>query len=520
MASSRRIAAVTVGLTLLLGACGPAREVEPNDSYQQATPLKPGRTAVGTISNPKDVDWYRLDVVSEGVLSVKLGGIRDVDFVISAYDKDRRELVRVDETTVGGDEQLMSLGVSPGIYYLVVSNKNPTANNPKQEYRLETKLAPAAGRERQPNFTALTAQPIEAGGVVRGWYWPTRNLLVDDPQAQGVDHWFSVEVQKQGLFLLNVDVSEVRKVDPILEVYDTNGYKLTTVDQGGIGEGESLRSFGVRGPAKYLLRLRSKYDNVGNSEDPFDLMTELLPYQGRTEFEPNNQRSDATPLELDSIQGTIAPAGDADWYKISVSTEAKQILRADLTGVPGMDLVLTLKDTLGNDLLVVDNAGKEQPEVLTGYGVTKGDYYLVVTEKTGKKSDSRSSYTLSKKLIPWQSGLEWEPNDSTATVQALKVGDSVDGYFAPKGDQDWYEFNAYQKGPVELDLTGVINVAPKITLYDQEYKELASASAAKPGDPVTLTRDLDRGTYSVRLQPSDPAQNNVRDKYSFRVIAK
>jgi len=505
---------------LLLLACGPTREVEPNNSYQQATPLKPGATGVGTMKNSKDPHWWRVDVAADGVLSAKLGGIRDIDFVLSAFDKDRRELVRIDETTVGGDEQVLDLGVAPGIYYLTVSNKNPAANNPSQEYKLVTKFEPSAGRERQPNFSALTAQPIDAGGVTRGWYWPTRNLLVDDPQAQGVDHWFSVDVQKQGLFLLNVDVSEVRKVDPILEVYDTNGYKLITVDQGGVGEGESLRSFGVRGPAKYLLRLRSKYDNVGNSEDPFDLMTELLPYQGRTEFEPNNQRSDATPLELDSIQGTIAPAGDSDWYKISIATEAKQILRAELTGVPGMDLVLALKDTLGNDLLVVDNAGKEQPEVLTGYGVTKGDYYLVVSEKSGKKADNRNSYTLSKKLIPWQSGLEWEPNDSTATVQSLKVGDSVDGYFAPKGDQDWYEFNVYQKGTVELDLTGVINAAPKLTLFDQEYKELASASAAKPGDPVTLTRDLDRGTYSVRLQPADPAQNNVRDKYSFRVIQR
>jgi len=516
----KRIKSLTWACVVALAACGPAREVEPNDSYQQATPLKAGRTAVGTIANAKDADWYRLDIAAEGVLSAKIGGIRDVDFVISAFDKDRRELVRVDETTVGGDEQLLSLGVSPGVYYLVVWNKNPAANNPKQEYRLVTKLDPAAGRERQPNFTALTAQPVDAGGTVRGWYWPTRNLLVDDPQAQGVDHWFSVDVQRPGLFLLNVDVSEVRKVDPILEVYDTNGYKLVSVDQGGIGEGESLRSFGVRGPAKYLLRLRSKYDNVGNPDDPFDLMTELLPYQGRTEFEPNNQRADATPLELDSIQGTIAPAGDADWYKISIATDAKQLLRADLSGVTGMDLTLTLKDTLGNDLLVVDNMGKEQPEVLTGYGVTKGDYYLVVTEKSGKKADSRNGYTLTKKLIPWQAGLEWEPNDSTATVQGLKVGDSVDGYFAPKGDVDWYEFNVYQKGPIGLDLTGVINVAPKLTLFDQEYKELESASAAKPGDPVTLTRELDRGTYSVRLQPSDPAQNNVRDKYSFRVIAK
>jgi hypothetical protein len=505
---------------LLLAGCGPSREIEPNDSYQQATPLKPGGAITGTISNPKDADWYRLDVKTEGILSAKLGGIRDVDFVISAYDKDRRELERVDETTVGGDEQMLGLGVSPGVYYLVVSNKNPAANNPTQEYRLATKLEPSAGRERQPNFTALTAQPIEAGGVVRGWYWPTRNLLSDDPNAQGVDHWFSIDVQKQGLFLLNVDVSEVAKVDPILEIYDTNGYKLVTVDQGGIGEGESLRSFGVRGPAKYLLRLRSKYDNAGNPDVPFDLMTELLPYQGRTEFEPNNQRVDATPFELDSIQGTIAPAGDVDWYKITVATDAKYLLRAELSGVPAMDLTLTLKDALGNDLLLVDNAGKEQPEVLTGYGVTKGDYYLVVAEKTGKKSDGRDPYTLSKRLIPWQAGLEWEPNDSTGTAQALKVGDSVDGYFAPKGDVDWYEFNVYQKGVIELDLTGVINVAPTVTLLDQEYKPLASAAAAKLGDPIVLTRELDRGTYEARLQPADPEQNNVRDKYSFRVLEK
>jgi hypothetical protein len=510
-----------MGLALaLLSACGPAREVEPNDSYQQATVLRPGKTITGTISNPKDVDWYRFDVASDGVLSAKLGGIRDVDFVISAYDKDRRELVRVDETTVGGDEQMLDLGVSPGVYYLAVSNKNPTANNPTQEYQLVTKLEASAGRERQPNFTALTAQAIEAGGVARGWYWPTRNLLTDDPNSQGVDHWFSVDVQKQGLFLMNVDVSEVAKVDPILEVYDTNGYKLIGVDQGGIGEGESLRNFGVRGPAKYLLRLRSKYDNAGNPDVPFDLMTELLPYQGRTEFEPNNQRSDATPFEMDSILGTIAPAGDTDWYKVTIGTDAKFLLRADLSGVPAMDLTLTLKDSLGNDLLLVDNSGREQPEVLTGWGVTKGDYFLVVAEKSGKKADGRDSYTLSKKLISWQAGLEWEPNNSTGTAHALKVGDSVDGYFAPKGDVDWYEFNVYQKGVVELDLTGIINVAPTITLFDQEYKQLGTASAAKPGDPVVLTQELDRGTYDVRLQPADPGQNNVRDKYSFRILAK
>lgn len=521
MVASRRIRQFSQGLTLLLlCACGPTREVEPNDSYQRATALKPGGVGVGTMKNAKEPHWWRIDVAAEGVLSAKLGGIRDIDFAIAAYDKDRRELMRVDETTVGGDEQLIGLGVAPGVYYLVVSNRNQAANNPTQEYRLVTSFEAVAGRERQPNFTALTAQPVEAGGAVRGWYWPTRNLLSDDPAAAGVDHWFSVEVRKPGLFLLNADIGEVPRIDPLLEVYDTNGYKLVAVDQGGVGEDESLRNFGVRGPAKYLLRLRSKRNEAGNSDAPFDLMTELLPYQGRTEFEPNNQRVDATPFEMDSIQGAISPAGDADWYKIGIATEAKSLLRAELSGVPAMDLTLTLKDGLGNDLLLVDNSGKEQPEVLTGYGVAPGDYFLVVAEKTGKKADGRNSYTLSKKLIPGQAGLEWEPNDSTGTAQALKVGASVDGYFAPKGDVDWYEFNVYQKGAVELDLTGVVNVAATMTLFDQDYRQIASVSAAKPGDPVALTRELGRGTYDVRLQPADPAQNNVRDKYSLRVLAK
>ncbi|MFI5350842.1 MAG: hypothetical protein ACHQ2Z_14940, partial [Elusimicrobiota bacterium] len=122
----RRIA-VPLVFAAFAAACGPTREIEPNYSYQQATPLKPGATGVGKMKNAKDPHWWRIDVPTEGVLSAKLGGIRDVDFVISAYDKDRRELVRIDETTVGGDEQLLDLGVSPGVYYLVVSNKNPTA---------------------------------------------------------------------------------------------------------------------------------------------------------------------------------------------------------------------------------------------------------------------------------------------------------------------------------------------------------------------------------------------------------
>ena len=36
---------------------------------------------------------------------------------------------------------------------------------------------------------------------------------------------------------------------------------------------------------------------------------------------------------VDSISGTIAPAGDQDWYKITVDSGTKQLLRAELSGL-------------------------------------------------------------------------------------------------------------------------------------------------------------------------------------------
>ena len=42
---------------------------------------------------------------------------------------------------------------------------------------------------------------------------------------------------------------------------------------------------------------------------PYDVLTELLPYQGATEFEPNDQRADATPLVQKHIDWALERLG-------------------------------------------------------------------------------------------------------------------------------------------------------------------------------------------------------------------
>ena len=93
-----------IAAALLAAACGPTREQEPNDSFQQATFLKAGARAVGTVTTPGDQDWYRVESAGETSFSARIGGIREVDFVLTLLDKDRVVLKKVDETVVGGDE--------------------------------------------------------------------------------------------------------------------------------------------------------------------------------------------------------------------------------------------------------------------------------------------------------------------------------------------------------------------------------------------------------------------------------
>ena len=320
-------------LGCLLAACGPAAEKEPNDTPAQAQVVAVNGKVRGTLSGPADVDCYRIDVKDDNaVLDAHVGGIRDVDFVLTILDKDQTPLKRYDETAAGGDERALDIGVHKGSYYIVLSNKNPSANNPSQPYVMDVRVGSAAGNELEPNDSAAAANPIEPGGLVRGHYFPAQNLLAGTTD-QAEEDWFKISVPQPGMYLLNMDLSGVPGVDGVLEVYDVNSYKIKDVDAGSVGEGERLRNFGVRGPAQYFLRLRSKSKLAANPDARYELLTELVPYRGTTEFEPNDQRQDATPFETDSITGAVSTPGDADWYKVSVQGEGKQTLAANLGAV-------------------------------------------------------------------------------------------------------------------------------------------------------------------------------------------
>ena len=143
----RALTAVLFLAAALTAACGVSREQEPNDDFERATPVRPNSTTRGRIETPHDVDMFKLDVqTDDAILYAHVGGIRDVDFVLSVFDQDKKEIKRYDETGAGGDEEAMDIGVHRGVYYIVLSNKNERAHNPGQDYVLRVRLESSAGR--------------------------------------------------------------------------------------------------------------------------------------------------------------------------------------------------------------------------------------------------------------------------------------------------------------------------------------------------------------------------------------
>lgn len=118
------------------------------------------------------------------------------------------------------------------------------------------------------------------------------------------------------------------------------------------------------------------------------------------EIEPNYDRFTATPFDQDAIVGAIMPADDLDWYRVDVPADQRYVLAVNLSGVPGMDLQLSLRDSQGVELLVVNKEGPGTGEALMGYTVEPGIYYLVVSEVSRKAQDPLHPYTLTKQLIP------------------------------------------------------------------------------------------------------------------------
>jgi hypothetical protein len=502
------------------------REQEPND-FQRAQQLPARAVVSGTLSAPRDDDWYRVGPGAGKTLAlrVELRGVRDAS--IEMYDRDRNRQLRVH---AGGEDP----GVVPALAcveacFLKVSGAGP------QDYELTVLGAdPQPGEELEPNDRAVDATELQPGKPVRGTY-----LSGED------EDWYRLLLAPGSSDALRIEVTPVAGVRPELEVRALADAALVATLRGTDGlfardlsthladvpPADAVTEDGGPAPAAgYYLVLKGK-SRRGSPLAPYTLTATLEPAAPDLEVEPNDDPEHATPLR-DTATGFIAPAGDQDWFR--VHADVPMVLHAELSGADRADLELAVHAASQEKprlLARANEGGPRELEVLPAVGIPAGDSYLLVQaaarQLDGKwvrdGEDRQTPYRLAVQLSPDDGSTEREPNDEIASAQALQLPLAVKGWIWPRKDVDLFRFHVPAgHAPVSVMLPAVRGVDLQLRLYqlhpDRAPEVIGSADAKRSdGEEKLIAVPLKEGDYAVEVSSPRHKDASASQAYTLTV---
>ena len=216
---------------------------EDNDRQFKAY-LLPARsqTIKGTFHQINDQDWFMMDVTQEGSLQILLSGdsVRmDLAMMIQKAGENQR---LIDRGYEGLDERLDAYDVTPGRYYLLVSNVISDMAYPVTgEYTLKIDYSPKLTDPNEPNDRYFQATPVTMGTVYNG--------LIDTVSD---NDWFSFTIREESYVEMSLhDIPKDRVM--LIIVYDSRQTQLyiniNTVTQNELYIREVLQ------PGTYYVKL-------------------------------------------------------------------------------------------------------------------------------------------------------------------------------------------------------------------------------------------------------------------------
>jgi len=125
-----------------------------NDTPPSATPIGLDARTSGTLGGADVRDYFRIDIVEPGTLTVRAHGI-GFDTRLSLHDVTENLLIE-SEGEAGSADDLIIQGLSPGTYYIAVQNR--TGGSGSNVYELTTQFTPGN----------LLSQPIGGTGQLLG----------------------------------------------------------------------------------------------------------------------------------------------------------------------------------------------------------------------------------------------------------------------------------------------------------------------------------------------------------------
>ncbi len=189
--------------------------------------------------------------------------------------------------------------------------------------------------EQEPNNELASATLIQTGTEVTGHIGKRESKTIPDRD------FFRLQSKPQanGSEVVSVSATAPPNVDISIDLYHINGTLLRHVDEGRVGEAETLRRWRVKSaviisiagvPAKDPGILPTE-----NVSDPYTLSVQLSPTDDRLESEPNDSRADANTLVPGTpVTGYLDTAEDVDVYRVTAGPGSYNFLISGGPNVP------------------------------------------------------------------------------------------------------------------------------------------------------------------------------------------
>jgi len=463
---------------------GVGYETEGNNTRATADVLALDSTRTGQLSSNSDVDYYAIEVLEGGVLSLTF------DHATIRVEDGNGTILAVPSSGVG-PQALVGIAEA-GTYYLRVAGTN--YNDP---YAVSASFAAGGWEafESESNDTLANADPMSLEVPITGRLSVTSDV---DYYAVSVESGLS-----GGILNVSFDWSANSQLTSggrnTIRVHDSSGAVLASyVD---FADPQAF-NVGIATSGTYYLSVRGSI--IAFTSDRYILTATFADGAGGYEMESNDTRATAGAYALGAqVVGQLSSASDIDYFGVTVGTDGILSVTFSPSNTFGGLYTIGVEDS--NGVVLASCSDNVDPKTLSLGVSDAGTYYVRIGSTFSWNSYHASPYSLTTSFATGGSAAyESEPNNTQGTADTLTLGSSIIGQAGINSDADYFAVPVSARGILGITLDG----PESMQIVDEAGKQLGYFYSSS-GSQVRYVDIAQAGTCYIRVGDANGASYTV-----------
>jgi len=369
--------------------------------------------------------------------------------------------------------------------------------------------------ETEPNNTFINANKIEISKEVSGYL----------ENENDIDN-FILNIDEEQI--LNIELSAIKGVNNAVYIYKNENPKprlIKVIDDNRKSAPETFTNLFVQ-PGQYFFSVTHGIRDIkkGNIETPYKILVISRSFLNE-EKEPNDNPYTATGITDQSvIKGYFSPGQNSlnneqknmmkevDWYKfnIALADNNPALIDLSLTGVTGVDSVISILNSGMEEILTVDSAGTGEGESVSDFGIKESGVYYVQVSSKNFLFNHEIPYELKLDFKVFDPNSELEPNNSYEKANII-LNNIINGKLNGLDDKDFYQFmppfknNYYRAGCSGIEGADII-----MTIYDNNRGKLFEINNYGTGGAEKIPYFLIKNSIYISISSSSLSASDSR----------